>query len=138
MVLRDTAFIYYDERPKNKFAKPSGLMELTAETTVRTATRSKPFVFEIVTRPHIVLLKAASQKEVDMWVSKLNTVVAKLKLTAVSGQPVGKSENRRGWLVKRAVKVSMKKLEYEHRFYIAAKQSPTCHNRLYSLSDAAS
>jgi hypothetical protein len=106
MVLRDTAFVYYEEQPKDRFAKPMGLMELTSETIVRKATGSKPFVFEIISRPHILTLKAASQDELESWVAKVQHVLDRIRADALAGQQANKHENRRGWLVKRAVRVS--------------------------------
>jgi len=113
-ILKNNAMIYFDEKPTEKndrIRKPKGIVEVTAKSVVRRSPVNKPFVFELLTKPQLLCVQAASEEECKEWISALALVIRALR----KDNRVRKEEMRRGWLVKRAVKSQR---NWRKRFFI--------------------
>ncbi|GBG25929.1 RCC1 and BTB domain-containing protein 1 [Hondaea fermentalgiana] len=101
-VLSDGLLMYFDEKPtlENGLAqRPRGIVELSAFSVVRASRSSKAFSFELVARPHVLVLRGDSKQEAAKW----ETAICEAIEDAKHSRSDRRVECRRGWLTKRAV-----------------------------------
>lgn len=101
-VLKNNALAYYDGKPLDEDSglKPKGLVELTSNSVVRISPVNREFAFEVVTKPQVLCVSADSKSSLNQWKEAITDVIDSLKRNK-NDRP---DEERRGWLVKRAVR----------------------------------
>lgn len=113
-VLGDGLLTYYEDKPtiENGLARrPLGVVELSAFSVVRASRSSKSFTFELVARPHVLVLRAESAENEKHWEKSLRKAIDEARYA----RKERKSESRRGWLTKRAVSSQR---NWKNRFFV--------------------
>lgn len=78
-IFRGNALYYYDDKPKDAFVKPNGIIEISEETVVRASAVQKKNAFEIVTNKTLLRVQADSKVDANQWKSTIKGKIEELK-----------------------------------------------------------